>query len=772
MIEIIFDEYELYSTDDFDSLVTETSQYEEELLKIKSSAEAGDSRRIIVRNLVTFNWFDAAIKYGAQKKIIDPVAMLTDKSQQAVAPRYLELNPRWIVELGLLEKIQEQPAKDETIENWLKRVLLGGVWIEKAPASPEGLSALVAYFFEHQESTLHNLEKHLLDEHLQKWARNNPHEAEFFSWLQQNPFDRAKYLVWEQLLALFPENRVAAWLQQDNIWSELTQFPNRHQLPRLSLSVQLPEAIATFARSFLVDQWQVDSEEAMAFISGELDYEKNFLLERLRQQLREECAISQEMYEKLIKSNFPEVVSLARQLIPAKKPSSLPEDSTVFEVQNWLANEYLPFYNSCSLLGQVDSTVSHLAEFEKWLRQHYQKMLFKGEGMAYRQIAQIKDRILADEPILMVVFDGLDYLCASEDLLPVMQDNGYFTLNDQTPFFSFLPTQTNISKPTLVAGKMKEQIGDEVPTASYYKELLQGYLAISGDIIRSKTDKDGTLLELIQEPAKVYLYLDNHLDREFLHSNIHEYLRKKKYSEYISKQAEEISQCLKDYKEMYGKSLQVVICSDHGYTVIPKTAAVLKVAADKKSKTRTLVDYKLEDIEDLGSEQIWKLSPDLYGLDSEMIIPCGYSCFNKRPQGATHGGCSPQEMAVPWFLLTEDKPTSLLSLSFSLEGEIFRKRAQNMLELNISNPNGYSVTIVEMETKGLEINTSLPINIGKKTTSKLQASFDASTESKSLVEFSIRYRIKSIAGEMENDLTLKVPTTGAMSTEFDDDFDI
>lgn len=170
----------------------------------------------------------------------------------------------------------------------------------------------------------------------------------------------------------------------------------------------------------------------MTFISGKLDFEKNFLLERLRLQLREECAISREMYEQLIKYNFPEVVSLARQLIPAPKPTSLSENSTVAEVQCWLANEYLPFYDSCSLLGQVDSTVTYLTEFEKWLRCHYQEMLFKGEGMAYRQIAQLKDRILADEPVLMVVFDGLDYLCASEDLLPVMQDNGYFPFSDRS----------------------------------------------------------------------------------------------------------------------------------------------------------------------------------------------------------------------------------------------------------------------------------------------------------------------------------------------------
>jgi hypothetical protein len=769
MIEIIFDKYELYNTSDVDSLITETSQFEKELLKIKSSAESGGSRRIIVRTQVVFNWFDAANKYGAKKRIIDPVAMLAGELKQSVIPRYLQINPRWVVELGLLEKVQEDPGEKETIEVWLKRVLLGNVWIDSYPDSQEELSALFAYFVDHDEAKMHPLERHLVGEHLQKWQRKNPDKGELISWLQQNAFSRAKFIIWEQLLSLFPDDKVSSWLQQDEIWYELSQFPNRIQLPHLSTFLQLPENIASFARFYIQEQWRADPDKAIGFISGQLDFEKNFLLEQLRQQFQNEVPLDPSVYEKLIELDFPEVVSLARQLVPAQKPSALLVDCPLNEMQRWLANEYLPFYRSCSLLGQVGATEPHVAEFEKWMGKHYTSLLFE-EGMAYRQIVQLKNRVLADDPILMVVFDGLDYLCAYDKLLPVMQDNGFFPVSDLTPFFSFLPTQTNIAKPTLVAGKMKSQIPDEVPTASFYKELLQSYLGISEDAIRSKTDKDGTLLELIQEPALAYLYLDNTLDRELLHSNIRQYMRQKKYDEYIRKQAEKIAQCLKDYKEMYGKSLQVIICSDHGYTTIPKTAAIIQ-APTGTSKTRTLFGHTPEDLDAIDQEQIWKLNPDLHFLDHEMIIPRGYSCFKRRPLGATHGGCSPQEMAVPWFLLSEDKPKAIEPPNFSIDGDIFRKRADNSLVLNISNQNNYSVTNVLMDITGVETTTSLPMNIGKNNTHKFHFSFNASAIGESFVEVTIQYRLKSMAGEFEKNLILKVPTTGAMSTEFDDDFD-
>ena len=77
-----------------------------------------------------------------------------------------------------------------------------------------------------------------------------------------------------------------------------------------------------------------------------------------------------------------------------------------------------------------------------------------------------------------------------------------------------------------------------------------------------------------------------------------------------------------------------------------------------------------------------------------------------------------------------------------------------------------------MDVAGIETNSNLPIKIGKNNTHKLISSFNASAIIESNIEFSIRYRVKSIAGEIEKSLILKVPTKGAMSTDFDDDFDI
>jgi hypothetical protein len=180
---------------------------------------------------------------------------------------------------------------------------------------------------------------------------------------------------------------------------------------------------------------------------------------------------------------------------------------------------------------------------------------------------------------------------------------------------------------------------------------------------------------------------------------------------------------------------------------------------------------KAELSEDFDEDMIWRLNPGLFGLSREMAIPNGYTCFVKRPKGATHGGCTPQELAVPWFILSTHKTEPLKPLVFTIEGVIFRKRKENPLTLTISNPNDFSISITELNISGVNITALFPIFVEKNRFSKLAASFNASAVNANVVEFEISYRFSNKVSEMKNSVSLKVKTTGAMSTEFDDDFE-
>jgi len=771
MIEIICDQYGLYSDNDFDSTITEPSQYESELLKIEAHSRERSPLRIVVRNPALFDWFDAAVKYGAKKLIVTPAQELIRHLGSQVIPDYLKQNQHWIGELDLIGKSAKTPAPVGSVDFWLKQTVLGDAWTRKEPSLVSELSDILNLLGGCNENSFHPLEKYLINESLQFWSQAKFEFSELFLWLRDNPHQRSRYVVWEQALSKFPEEKTSAWMQQNDMWYELSLFLNRHKLPRLNTSIKVPDYIITFAISFLDQEWAKSPEETLSYISGFLDFEKNFLLQKLRQRLNSENSISESMYIKLIKlKDFPEIHELAAHLRPQKSPSTLSLNCQFNELQEWISNEYLPFYNSCSLLGMLEETVPYVQMFEKWLEDHYTELLF-GDGMAYQQLSEIKNYVKAEEPVLMIVFDGLDYLCARDDLLPAMQENGLYPSNDIVPYLSFLPTQTYIAKPVLVGGKLKSQLPDEIPTAQYYKQLLTEYVGIPKDKIRSKTDRDGPLLELIQEPAKVYLYLANYPDQELLHRNYRQHLRQKKYKEYIKKQGDEITRCLSDYKDLYGKSLKLIITSDHGYTVIPKSTGIIDIPLKKSDKPRSVSDIELKNVSEMDLENIWILNPDLYGLNSKLSIPKGYYCFGKKPLGATHGGCTPQEMAVPWFSITDLKPEPLKELSFSIEGEIFRKRDNNHIKTIVSNPNPYQVSIMQLEIEGQANSFDLPLMIGGNSINKVEFQFDASLITASYIKFLIIYCIKGPTGSMKNELIITVPTTGAMTTEFDDDFD-
>ena len=173
----------------------------------------------------------------------------------------------------------------------------------------------------------------------------------------------------------------------------------------------------------------------------------------------------------------------------------------------------------------------------------------------------------------------------------------------------------------------------------------------------------------------------------------------------------------------------------------------------------------------MDQEKIWTLNPDLYGLNSKLSIPKGYYCFGKKPLGATHGGCTPQEMAVPWFSISDTKPEPLKELSFSIEGEIFRKRDSNLLKIVVSNPNQYQVSISQLKIEDFSNPFNLPFMIDGNSICKVEFQFDASSITASHIQFLIIYCFKGPSGSMKSELIITVPTTGAMTTEFDDDFD-
>ena len=774
MTKIICDQFGLHPICHDDFIVEEDIHYETALNRLKISADESQSN-IIVRNPALFHWFDApARQFGCPIVKLDPLVEFSKFFSHTTIPIPLNQHPEWIVELGLLEKAEHEGIiPNESISIWLKRVLLGPVWKSGELISDNDMADLFNWFTTHDEKGMHPLTRRLLYDQIESWGKRYPERADLFLWLGSAPFQRGRFILWEQAVHLYPANRIAEWLQHDDIWYTLNLLPGRKQcLPIMNVQIKLPEAISAFIRTFLEGEWDRSPLDALSFMAGRLDVEKGVLIQKLQSSLHQGIALEREVFEKISQFNeLPEAIALARQLVPIQNPSFISETASVDTYQEWIRDEYLPFYRSCALLKRLEFTSPYVKAFERWMEKNYPGLLINGTGMAYRQIYQIKSR-LADGPILLYVFDGLDYLSAQNELLPALELSGAYPEADVVPYLTFLPTETFVAKPTLVCGLMDSQILPEQPNASFYRELLKNLLGLAENEIRSATDKDATLDELVQEKAKAYLFLDNHLDREYLHSGLTPYVRINKYSAYLKKQAGAIVEAAKLIKERYNNNLHVSVCSDHGYTEFPQNTPIIKLQPAKGMKTRSIPSADVILAVDGTESDIWWLKKGIYGLKEEMAIPIGYGCLGKRPKGASHGGCTPQEVAVPWLSLTFQKPEPAKMPIVTIEGVIFRRRRENQLMVTISNLNNYPISIVEVAIDGLEIATSFPVRITQQQIGRISASYNATTANETMLEFKGSCTFTHRHGKEKIMLLSKVETKGAMVNDFDDEFEV
>jgi hypothetical protein len=771
MKKIICDQFGLHSLQAGDYLVNDERQFETAYKMLENLANQ-HADCIIVRNPALFHWFDApARRFSCPVIHLDPVAELKKLLNRSEITSIFKSNPEWVVELKLLEKANlEKIDASESVESWLRSILLSPSFLLDGEIDDSRLTEMLRWLANHDEQGLHTLAHQLLMKLLQALGMNDSSRAEFFRWLSQAPFQRARVFSWEQMLRQYPSSIVSSWFQHVEEWNSLNLLPSHYRsLP--GLEIPLPAGTAVFLKAFLDEEWSRSTLNTLSILSGRLEPERTFLYSKLRSYLRQGISLEQEVYHKISQLNgFPEAESLARKLLPAKEPSFLPDCVSIEIVQEWLRDEYLPFYDSCSALKLTDKTEPFVEQFENWLKRNYSSLLIDGTGMAYRQVAGLKSR-LEDGPVLLYVFDGLDYLGGQDILLPIMEQAGSYPENGITPCLAFLPTETFIAKPTLVCGWMNSQLPPERPDASFYRKLLQESFGLAEADVVSATDQDTTLNELIQNPARVYLYLDNQLYREYLHASLTPYARREKYGAHIKKQAEAIIEAALVVKEQHGANLCIGICSDHGYTELPQKVCILEVQGSKTGKARSIAIDQHAIFDQDDENNIWRLNPGLLGLHQEMAIPLGYGCFGKRPKGAAHGGCTPQEVAVPWFILSFQKPAPAISPTVAIDGPIFRKRKDNRLTVLLSNPNNYPLSIIEIYLHGVEFLTPLPLRIQPNQVGKLEVTFDATSVSDGIIDLQGAFSMRHRFGKEKNSIGLKIETKGAMVDEFDDDFE-
>jgi hypothetical protein len=390
------------------------------------------------------------------------------------------------------------------------------------------------------------------------------------------------------------------------------------------------------------------------------------------------------------------IARIAVWLAEQPLPSSLPTDADWPRVEHWLETEYLPAYVSHCLTGRIVVTERAAISFETWLLSHYQTLM--GEGrVGLHTFACGVPRAHARHAALVILLDG-----APAPLVRAFSDE----LLQHTPLslardglmISLLPTRTAQNRRSLLSGRLPDQA-----SAAGVNDLagLLGAGAQSARAISGLTD-----IKTLQ-PGEVIFCHYRTIDEDWLHKP-HDPL-----SRWLGA-AEALDELLGQLKDVVALAteadteLLIGCVSDHGWSEVPRDGIPLRISdelADRVSHGRVL-DGHLDAA--LGNP----LERHRYYLEKDCTIASGYTVLGRRPQGAVHGGATPQEAVVYGFWASTSRLPSADDLGLEISGTIRRAVATNPVQVTISNPNPEPVTVSTVALAGLSLESgALPITI-------------------------------------------------------------
>ncbi|MCK4731272.1 MAG: hypothetical protein KAT65_02340, partial [Methanophagales archaeon] len=150
--------------------------------------------------------------------------------------------------------------------------------------------------------------------------------------------------------------------------------------------------------------------------------------------------------------------------------------------------------------------------------------------------------------------------------------------------------------------------------------------------------------------------------------------------------------------------------------------------------------------------------------DNVAIAQC-YHYFDSLPRGATHGGATPEEIIVPFFIIEKEKEKLFNMLNFDFLEKKYLRKKKHTTTFIMDNPNVYEVKINSIQFKPsiLKIYSPIPILLksGKNTLeAELDLRFITTEDCKVFIEYRVNEKVYQDS--------FKIHTTGAIKETFDE----
>lgn len=628
------------------------------------------------------------------------------RRELARALGYSELPPlltdELIRDLDLQRRAETEPPRaGEVPTKWVLRITLGEAWGRAWPRQADA-SEVVQLLADRTPEALIPL----ISDCMSEWAADD-RLGHLWRWLAEAPGGRARAIVHVYATSGYGDT-ASQWLQQEGIAPDEAAGAKQHVAagetdlairPSL-LSRKLRQLMGTRLKALLAQNGVPAVDAVTVGTPEELQQVEEYLVQHADG--GGTLTTADTVHLTRLVGRLPDnpqtrrIGRIAAGLADRPLPSSLPPDADWPRAAHWLETEYLPAWVPYCLTGRTSATDEAAVSFEKWLLSRYQAVVGQEKAGLHTFCCEAP-RAHAGQAILVILLDG-----APAPLVRAFSDE----LLQHTPLclakdglmLSLLPTRTTQNRRSLLSGRLPDQAG-----AASVSDLakLFGVEAKNARVVSELADVR-TL-----RPGEVIFYHHRTIDKDWLHGPHKPLLRWLGAAEALDglmKQLSDIVVCAQEANT----ELLIGCVSDHGWSEVPRDATQLRIPdelADRVSHGRVLDGH-------LDAAVGHPLERRQYYLEKDCTIASGHTVLGRRPQGAVHGGATPQEAVVYGFWATTSPLSSVDDLGFEINGTIRRAVATNSVQVTITNPNPEPVTVSTLVLDGLTLAPgTLPITI-------------------------------------------------------------
>ncbi|MHB1458571.1 MAG: alkaline phosphatase family protein, partial [Armatimonadota bacterium] len=650
-VELCFDLDSLVQLDPRDVLVSQVSDYVTAYIAMAHALHIRQPLRVIIRHRACNEWLrEAFAKYGTERITASQISYRTLLEQ-----RWGILVPKWVEDRDLIaSKLLELPALQATPSQSFEDLVLEYFWgiSFTYPILPLGRLAELANDLDTEQwhaSERVPVAHSVLTRRLAKWEENasQPGERKLITIIREDPGKLKGLLSRLRVLKLYPQE-VGLRCMGEN-FSQL--IPLRLDLSALALDSSALHEAATQVQVYLQDIGRSGIDQSVLGsildkMSGDLVSEFDWVERLLKSGT---ISASRTLLDRIRVIFKPIRHRLAHRLvdldllIEPPRPSEPCTDWAVDRWVVWAVQEYLPYRFWLEANGVLDEEVARYADmYADWLFEHFPGFVSSFEHLVYRAIYNLKDTLNQDEILLFVMLDNMGF-CYAEELRSLMLARGYQSLKTET-YVSMLPSATAVSKKAMA-------VGDPSPFAgTAYKEIVE---ATWKEQFQRKTrylGRIGDLQELSTRECEVYILNYTPLD-DALHSDPRS--TGISFIQAARQALENLAESIHSFALRFGieDTIHVVVCPDHGSTLIPASTPnvidaefIAKRVDDVHHRYVSLTDEELNALPKGILDQCYCFRSRIFGLDSSYLAARGYGRFRKDDSASyVHGGLTPEE---------------------------------------------------------------------------------------------------------------------------------